>query len=439
MSLGMLTIVMFGAMLLLLATGLPMVFVLGGSAALFGYFAWGPQSLHVVIANASDLMRATVLVAVPLFVFMAYMLERSGIAEDLYEVMYRWLGKLNGGLAAATILCCTVVAAMSGISTTGVLLMGIIGLPAMLRRKYDVRLAMGSIMAGGALGPLIPPSVVLIIYSLISGQSVGKLFIGALLPGLLLSFFFICYILVKCRFRPELGPALPPEELFTFREKLAALKGVILPIGLVACVLGSIFMGVATPTEAAAFGAFGSVVSAALHRKLSWAVLRDAALQTVKTVSMVMWCIFGAGWFVSIYQGLGASQFIQSLLKSWPVSPWMIMALMQLTWIILGCLMDAISILMITSPIFVPMAQFLGFDLLWFGVLFAVNTEMGYLTPPFGVNLIVMSGIAQGKGIPMSEVYRAVWPFVTLQFLGLLCVVFFPGLSTWLPNILFRY
>lgn len=439
MSLGVLTTLMFGVMLIMLATGLPMVFVLGGVGVLFGYFAWGPQSLHVIIANASDLMRATVLVAVPLFVFMAYMLERSGIAEELYEVMYRWLGKLKGGLAAATILCCTVVAAMSGISTTGVLLMGIIGLPAMLRRNYDVKLAMGSIMAGGALGPLIPPSVVLIVYSLISGESVGKLFVGALLPGLLLAFFFITYILILCRMKPELGPSLPEAELFSFRQKLIALKGVILPLTLVVCVLGSIFMGIATPTEAAAVGAFGSVLSAAIHKKLSWGVIRGAAIQTLKTVAMVMWVIFGAGCFVSIYQGLGASQFIQEVLKSWPVSPWMIMLLMQVTWIILGCLMDALSILMITSPIFVPMAQFLGFDLLWFGVLFAVNTEMGYLTPPFGVNLIVMKGIVQDRGIPMSEVYRSVWPFVSLQLLGLICVVFFPQLATWLPNILFRH
>jgi tripartite ATP-independent transporter DctM subunit len=392
-----------------------------------------------VIANASELMRATVMVAVPLFVFMAYMLEKSGIAEDLYEVMYRWLGKLKGGLAAATILCCTVVAAMSGISTTGVLLMGIIGLPAMLRRNYDIKLAMGSIMAGGALGPLIPPSVVLIVYSLISGESVGKLFIGAVLPGLLLSMFFIGYILIRCHLKPAAGPALPPEELFTFKQKIIALKGVILPIGLVICVLGSIFMGIATPTEAAAVGAFGSVASAWIHRKLTWGVLREAAVQTLKTVSMVMWVIFGAGCFVSIYQGLGASQFIQDLLKSWPVSPWMILILMQAVWIVLGCLMDALSILMITSPIFVPMAQFLGFDLLWFGVLFAVNTEMGYLTPPFGVNLIVMKGIVQDRGVPMGQVYQAVWPFVTLQFLGMLCVLFFPQLVTWLPNLLFKY
>ena len=439
MSLGLITILMFGSMLLLLATGLPMVFVLGGISALFGLLAWGPQSLHVIIANASELMRATVLVAVPLFVFMAYMLERSGIAEELYEVMYRWMGKLNGGLAAASIVCCTIVAAMSGISTTGVLLMGIIGLPAMLRRRYDIKLAMGCIMAGGALGPLIPPSLVLIVYSLISEESVGKLFVGAIMPGLLLSALFISYILFTCWKNPSKGPALPPEEQFTFKQKLAALKGVIIPILLVIGVLGSIFMGIATPTEAAAVGALGSVLSAMIHKKLSWAVLRDTALQTVKTVAMVMWVIFGAGCFVSIYQGLGASQFLQELLKSWPVSKWVILLLMQATWIILGCLMDALSILMITSPIFVPMAQFLGFDLLWFGILFAVNTEMGYLTPPFGVNLIVMKGIVQDQGVPMSDVYRAVWPFVFLQLLGLAIVIVFPQIITWLPNIVFSY
>jgi len=439
MSIGFLTLLMFGSMLLLLATGLPMVFVLGGTSALFGVLAWGPASMHTIIANASNLMRSTILVAVPLFVFMAYMLENSGIAEELYEVMYRWLGALHGGLAAATVLCCTVVAAMSGISTTGVLLMGIIGLPAMLRRKYDVRIAMGSIMAGGALGPLIPPSVVLILYSLISGESVGKLFLGAVFPGFVLSGLFVAYILIRSHLNPSLGPALPEEERYNFKEKIVALKGVILPLLLVLGVLGSIFFGIATPTEAASVGAFGSVISSLIHKKLSLQVLKDAALQTLKTVAMVMWVIFGAGCFVTIYQGLGASDFIQNMLQAWPVNRWVILVLMQVTWIILGCLMDAISILMITSPVFVPLAQFLGFDLLWFGILFAVNTEMGYLTPPFGVNLIVMKGIVQDKGIPMSEIYKAVWPFVTLQLVGLVILMVFPHLATWLPDLVFSW
>jgi len=438
MSIELITVLMFVIMLVLLASGLPIVFVLGGSALLFGLLMWGPASLHVVVANTSDLMRANLLVAVPLFVFMAYMLERSGMSEELYDVMHRWMGSLRGGLAAGTIVGCTIIAAMSGISTTGVLMMGIIGLPAMLRRHYDKKLAMGAIMAGGALGPLIPPSVVLIIYSLLSGQSIGKLFVGGIIPGLILATLFILYILGRCYLNPSLGPALPPEERANWVEKLRGLKGIIIPLFLVAGVLGSIFAGVATPTEAAAVGAFGAILSAAIHRKLNWEILKGVAFQTLKTVCMVMWVIFGAGCFATIYQGIGASEFIQNVIKAWPVNKWIIILLIQVTWFVLGCLMDAISILMVTAPVFIPIARHLDLDLLWFGILYAVNTEMGYLTPPFGVNLFVMRGITQGSDITTEDIYSAVWPFVTLQAIGLVLVMLIPELITWLPNFLLK-
>ncbi len=438
MSIEAVTLLMFLSMLLLLASGLPVAFVLGGSALFFGYTVWGPASLNVVVAAASDLLRANLLVAVPLFVFMAYMLEKSGIAEDLYGAMHRWMGGLRGGLAAGTVLACTLVAAMSGISTTGVLMMGIIGLPAMLRRGYDRRLAMGCIMAGGALGPLIPPSIVMIIYSLLSGQSIGKLFIGGILPGLLLSSLFIAYILGRCFLRPDLGPALPPQERACWKEKLTALRGILLPALIVLGVLGSLFVGIATPTEAASVGALGAILSAAVYRRLSPAILKAVAFQSLKTVSMVMWVIFGAGCFATIYQGIGASEFIQNLIKGWPVGKWIVLFLIQATWIFLGCLMDAISILMVTAPVFIPVAQFLGVDLLWFGVLYCVNTEMGYLTPPFGVNLFVMRGITQDLGISTKEIYLAAVPFIAIQFLGLVLVMAFPGIITWLPGLFLK-
>ncbi len=438
MSIEVITILMFVSMLVLLASGLPVPFVLGGTALLFGYTIWGPASLNVVVAAANDLLRANLLVAVPLFVFMAYMLEKSGIAEDLYGVMHRWMGGLRGGLAAGTVIACTFVAAMSGISTTGVLMMGIIGLPAMLRRNYDKQLAMGCIMAGGALGPLIPPSIVLIIFSLLSGQSIGKLFVGGIIPGLLLAFLFVVYILIRCFKNPRLGPALPLEERASWREKFIALRGIVLPIFIVSGVLGSLFWGIATPTEAASVGALGAIISAGIYRRLNIDILKGVAFQSLKTVSMVMWVIFGAGCFATIYQGIGASDLIQNLLKGWPVNKWVIILLMQATWIVLGCLMDAISILMVTAPVFIPVANFLGVDLLWFGVLYAVNTEMGYLTPPFGVNLFVMRGVTQEMDVTTKEIYKAAMPFVCLQFLGLVLVMAFPGLITWLPGVLLK-
>jgi len=436
MSLQLITFLMFGGMLLFLASGVPMVFGLGGLAAIFGYIFWGPSAIHVIVANASQLMRSNLLVAVPLFIFMAYMLEYSGVAEELFSTTYKWLGSLKGGLAAACVVVSTIVAAMSGISTAGVMIMGIIALPTMLKKGYSKELAMGTIMAGGALGPLIPPSLVLIIYSLLSGESIGKLFLGAVIPGLLLSFFFITYILIRCHFNPKMGPGLEKDELVSFKEKLISLKGVLLSILLVFSVLGSIFFGLATPTEAAAVGAFGSLFIALIRRNLNKKLLMDSLIGTLKTVGSVMWVIFGAGCFANIYQGIGASQFIQSLVKSSDLSPWAILILMQIVWIILGCLMDAISIMMVTSPIFIPLARYLGFDLLWFGILFAVNTEMGYLTPPFGVNLVVMKGIVQDK-YSMAEIYGSVWPFVTLQFIGLVILLLLPTLATWLPNLAF--
>ena len=436
MSIELVTILMFASMLLLLASGLPVAFVLGGVSLLFGLTAWGPASLNVVVMAASNLLRANLLVAVPLFVFMAFMLEKSGIAEDLYAVMHSWMGGLKGGLAAGTVIACTIVAAMSGISTTGVLMMGIIGLPAMQRRGYDTQLSMGCIMAGGALGPLIPPSVVLIVYSLLSGESIGKLFVAGIFPGLLLTFSFIAYILLRCRLNPDLGPALPVEERATWKEKLIALKGVILPILIVAGVLGSLFFGIATPTEAASVGALAAIISSALYGKLNVQILKEVAFQTLKTVSMVMWVIFGAGCFATIYQGIGASDFIQNLITGWPVSKWVILCMIQAIWMFLGCMMDAISILMITAPLFIPIAKFLGIDLLWLGLLYAVNTEMAYITPPFGINLFVMRGITQDKGVTTKAIYKASLPFVCLQFLVLILVMVFPGIITWLPGVL---
>lgn len=437
MSIEYITVMMFGLFLLMLFIGFPIAIVLGGGAVSFGLLFWGPESVFLIVAKANDTLRAPILIAIPLFVYMAYMLEKSGVAEDLYGVIHSWMGRIGGGLAVGTVLANTVVAAMSGISTTGVLLMGIIGLPPMFRRKYDKKLAMGAVMAGGALGPLIPPSVVMVIYALISGESVGKLFLGGVIPGLVLSALFCSYILIRCYFNPSLGPPLSREERATWREKFRALKGIVFPLALVAGVLGSIFTGVATATEASAVGAVGAIISALVNRKFKWDNVFDAGYRTLRTVGMVMWIIFGASCFSVIYQGLGAADLIQRVLTTWPVNRWVIMILIQITWFILGCLMDATSILMVSCPVFVPVAITLGFDPLWFGILFVVNTEMGYLTPPFGVNLFVMRGIVDDS-ITTQEIYQSIVPFVALQAIGLVLTMAIPGIATWLPELVFK-
>jgi len=437
LSIELITILMFGSMFFFLVLGLPIAFALGGTAIIFGILLWGPSSTYLISTRAIGFMRTVILIAVPLFIFMACVLERAGIAEDLYTAMRYWMGGLRGGLAAGTVLICTLFAAMSGVSAAGTVTMGIIALPNMLKHKYDKRISIGCIMAGGALGPLIPPSVLLIIWGLFSQVSVGKLFAGGLLPGLLLSTLFITYILIRSYFDPSLGPSLPPEERATWREKFVSLRAIILPVLLVILVLGSIFLGMATPTEAAAVGAFGALICAAIYRRLNWQMLKEAAFRTLKITAMILWIMLAAMLFVSVYQGMDAPQMIENLLTTIPVSKWAILIMMQITWLGLGCLVDSTSIIFITGPVFIPVAVHLGFDPIWFGIVYAVNVEAGYLTPPFGTNLFYMKGIVP-KGITMGDIYGSALPFVMLQVIGLVCVILFPPLATWLPGMLFK-
>jgi tripartite ATP-independent transporter DctM subunit len=438
MTIDLITLVMFGGMILLLLTGLPVVFVLGGSALLFGTIFWGPAAANIVLLKASDLMRADLLVAVPLFVYMAFMLQRSGISEGLYKAMHSWFGGVAGGLAAGSVVGCTLIACMSGISTTGVLMMGLIGYPSMVRRGYDKRMVIGAVMAGGALGPLIPPSIIMIIFALIADQSVGRLFLAGVLPGLLLSLLFIGYVLLRCWMQPNLGPPIPRAERPDLRGKIEATKGVVFPILLVIAVLGSIFAGIATPTEAAAVGAVGSIVSAMLNRRLTLSLLQKTAEDSLRVVAMILWIVLAAEVFASIYTGLGATRFVQNLLTGWDVSPLMVLLTMQVIWFVLGMLMEALSILLITAPIFVPVAHALGFDMVWFGLLFVLNMEMGFLTPPFGINLFVMRGILPKNEVAMLDIYRGAVPFVILQAIGLALVIAFPWIATGLPNLVFN-
>ena len=431
------TALMFGSMLGLLFLGLPVAFVLGGTAVLFGLVFWGPQSFFVILLKAGDTMNSSVLVAVPLFIFMAFMLEKAGIAEKLYVSLRLWLAGLPGSLASTTIVGCTLIAAMSGISTTGVLMMGIIALPAMLASGYDKKLAMGSIMAGGALGSLIPPSITFIVYASISDVSIGKLFLGGVLPGVLLSGLFIAYITIRCFFQPRMGPPIPRGERPSLREKLASTKLLVLPILLILFVLGSMFLGLATPTEAAAIGAAGSIASAVVSRTLSRKVLWDSSLKTFGVVGMVMWIVFGANVFASIYQGVGASAFVQNLLSGWDVPPIVVIILIQVIWIALGALLESLSILMITGPIFVPVAVARGYDPLLLGVLFVLTAEIGYLSPPFGVNLFMMRSIATEQQASMQDIYMSTIPFMALQLLTLILVMVFPAIATWLPAVTF--
>ncbi|MBN1103372.1 MAG: TRAP transporter large permease subunit [Deltaproteobacteria bacterium] len=427
------TLILFGCLFLYLALGLPLAFVLGGVGMIGCLILWGPSGFMIASSQGYAAMGKFTLVAIPLFVLMAMILERSGVAEDLYTMMHNWLGSLPGGLAIGTVIICTIFAAMAGISGAATVSMGIIALPQMLKRNYSKKVVMGSIAAGGALGILIPPSVIFILYGVLTGVSIGGLFMGGVLPGLVLSGFFILYIGVRCWSDPRLGPPVPAEERATHKEKISSLKAVAFPAAIIVLVLGGIYFGVCTPSEAAALGVLGAIVSAAVYRKLNWELIRESVLRTARLTGMIIWILIGAYCFTAIYQGSGAGSLLTRLMMEIPGGRYAILAMMQLSFFVLGCVLDPAGIIMICTPAFLPVVQTLGFDPLWFGVLFCVNMEMAYLTPPFGFNLFYMKAIAP-EGTTMGEIYRAVMPFVLLQGIGLLIVILFPGLVLWLPG-----
>jgi len=437
MSIELLTILVFGLFFIFLFMGLPVVFSLGGTAVIATYFLWGPQALHMIANRTFTNANSFVLLAIPMFIFMGCMLEKSGIAQDLYSMMFKWMGPVRGGLAIGTVAICAIFAAMVGITGAATVSMGLVALPSMLKHHYDKKIAIGCISAGGALGVLIPPSVLMIILGLYTNTSIGALYAGGILPGILLAIFFIVYIVIACLFRPEWGPALPREERATWKEKLVALRAVLLPIALILGVLGSIFMGAATPSEAAALGAVGSIICAAVYRSLNRTTLRDALQITLRLSCMVMWIIFGASVFTALYTAIGAHDLTRQILSHIPGGRWGMVIGMQIIWMIMGCFLDPNGIIMITAPIFFPIIHSLGFDPVWFGVLFVINMEMGYLTPPFGFNLFYMQAVVP-KGIVMADIYRSIVPFVILQFLGLVLCMIFPDIILYLPKLLIR-
>lgn len=437
MSDQILTLILFGSMMLVVLSGLPVAFALGGIAVVFILVLEGPHFLGSVVMNTYGGMTNYLLVAVPLFVFMSSMLEKSNLADDFFDAIQRWVGGLRGGLAVGTVLMSVALAAMVGISAASTAILGLVALPAMLKRGYNKEIALGSVQAGGALGVLIPPSVLMIILALFGQLSVGQLFIGGIIPGIVLGSLFILYIVVRCRLQPHLGPAVPPEERANWRQRFASLRIIIFPILLIMAVMGTIFAGIATVTEAAGVGALGSILIAAVYRRLTWQRFKEACYGTLRVSCMIMWIIIGAKCFTSVYMLIGAQQFIQDTLTSVPGGAWATIIVMQVGLIILGCFLDPGAITMITIPIFIPIVSSLGFDPLWFGILFVIIMEMGYLTPPFGMNLFVMKGVAP-KGITMGDIYRSIVPFVALQMVGLIIIMIFPQLALWLPGLMIK-
>ncbi len=437
MGTGIVTILLFVSIIFFLALGIPLVFVLGGVAVIFTYFFLGPEMLYFSASIAFGIMDNFILISIPLFVFMGVVLQHSGIAEKLYEMIQKWIGGVPGGLAMGTVVICTIFAAMAGISAAATVTMGTIALPSMFKHHYHKDLAVGSISAGGALGILIPPSVLMIIYGLFADESIGKLFAGGVFPGLMMAMFFIVYIGIRAWMNPDLAPPVPREDRASWSEKMSSLRGVLLPIALVVVVLGSIFKGIATPTEAAAVGAMGSLVCALINGTLTWNVVKMACYFTLSLSCMIIWIIIGGSCLTSVYTAIGAVDLIKELVTMMPVSKYVVLIGLQSSLFLLGMVLDPGGIIMICTPVFVPLIKSLGFDPVWFGVLFIVNMEMAYLTPPFGFNLFYMKTIVP-TDVSMMDIYRSVLPFVLLQLLCLILLILFPQIVLWLPNLLIQ-
>ena len=434
MSPIIITVLLFSLLLLLLASGLPLSFCFGSTAVLFTIWQWGFEGLYSVATTAFGEWTSFILIAVPLFIFMANILEHSGMAEDLYEMMYRWMGPVSGGLAMGTVIICTIFAAMSGLSAVATMTMGLIALPSMLKRGYDQRIAVGCISAGGTLGILIPPSIIMILYASISGTSIGKLFMAGIIPGIVLSGIFVAYIGIRCLFQPHLGPALPKESRYSLFEKIKSLKAIVAPGCLIGLVLGVMYTGACTPTEASGIGAVGAIAVLSINGKFRWKVVRKASLATLRLTGMVMWIIFGAKVFCHLYLALGATEILTEVFAQLAINRWLLIIFMQLIILILGMFIDPAGIMMICTPVFLPIVEHLGFDPIWFGVLFTINMELGYITPPFGFNLFYMKALAEPLGVSTRNIYSSITPFVLLEILGLIIIMIFPALALWLPG-----
>ena len=436
MNVEVMTLIFFGALLFFLFLGTPLTFVLGGLSSVFLWWMWGDMAFYLIASKLWDSMSSFTLVAIPLFVFMAMMLERSGVAHDLYRMMHVWWGGVRGGLAIGTVAICAIFAAMCGISGAAVVTMGTIALPRMLERGYDSKMALGAINAGGGWGILIPPSILMVLYALQTEVSVGRLFAAGIGPGLLLFVLVSIYIAVRCWLQPSMGPALPKEERAGWDVKLKSLGAVILPLFIVFIVLGSIFGGFATPTEAAAIGVFGAMVAAAVNRQLNLKNISDSAKATLKLTTMIMWILFAAHAFSAAYTALGAQALIADVVELIPGGKYGGLAFMMAVLFFLGMVLDPVGIMLITLPVFLPIIAANGFDPIWFGILFVIMMEVGYMTPPFGFNLFYLKGVAPA-GIGMGEIYASVIPYVLVTLVGLALIIIFPQIALYLPELFF--
>ncbi len=425
------SLVMFAVAMLCLMLGFPVAFTLGAVAMAFGGFWLGLDFFNLLPLRIWGIMTNFTLLAVPLFIFMGVVLEKSGLAEDLLQTMGGLFGRVRGGLALSVVIVGALLAATTGVVGATVVTMGVIALPAMLKNNYSPALACGTIAASGTLGQVIPPSIILILLGDVMGVPVGRLFMGALIPGVLLILLFLLYIAVTALRDPQQAPALKRDSQAVSLQRV--FSQLLAPLLLVIAVLGSIFLGIATPTESAAVGSLGALLLAVLNRRLSWARLHASMRHTTRLTSMVFLILIGATAFGQVFVGMGGDQLMADLMGQLPGGVWGFLGLSMLLIFVLGFFLDFLEICFIVVPILTPIAQLLGIDLLWFAILIAVNLQTSFLTPPFGFSLFYLKAVAPAS-IRIQQIYRGIIPFVVIQLLALLLIGLFPKLVSWLPD-----
>ena len=436
MSYELIATLMFSSMMLMLLTGQRVFGAIGFVAVVAALFLWGDGGSEMAFTAAMKLMKWYPLLTLPLFIYMGYMLSESGIADDLYRMFHVWAGPVRGGLAIGTIGLMVVISAMNGLSVAGMAIGATIAMPELLRRGYDKIMVTGVIQAGSSLGILVPPSVVLVLYGMIARQPVGQLWLAGVLPGLMMASLFVAYIAIRCWFQPELGPPLPlAERQVSWGEKLRLLRAGILPLCIFFSMTGLFLLGYTNLTESSAVGATAATLAALVKGRMTRRVMEETIRKTLGISCMFMWIILSALCFGAVFDGLGAVKAIESFfVQRMGLGPWEILIMMQLSYILMGMFLDDTAMLVIVAPLYVPLVGALGFDLVWYGILYTITCQIAYMTPPFGYNLFLMRAMAPPE-VTIGDIYRSIVPFVLVMCFGLVLVMVFPEIALWLPGL----
>ncbi|MFV0431115.1 MAG: TRAP transporter large permease subunit [Alphaproteobacteria bacterium] len=430
------TVLMFASLIILLIMGMRLAFLTGFVAMVFAFCWFGPNVFGVLTSNIYGFVaKQESLMAVPMFVLMASFLDKTGIARDFYNGMQSAVGRIKGGVAVQTMIVAIILAATSGIIGGETVLLGLLALPQMLRLGYDKKLAIGTVCAGGSLGTMVPPSIVLIIYGMVANVSIGDLFTGAIVPALVLASMYIAYILILCHLKPELGPVnTETKKKMNKEERLQLFFHIIGPLFIVAAVMGSIYGGIASVTEAASVGVFAVMLLAIIRKELKFSIIANSLQQTMRTCGMIIWIGISASMLIGVYNLMGGKKFVEGLILGLDVTPIVIILAMMLVLIFLGMFMDWIGVAMLTMPIFVPIIIGLGYSPIWFGVLFCMNMQVSFLSPPFGPAAFYLKSVAPPE-ISLIDIFKSVWPFIIMQIVAIAILMTFPSLALWLPNL----